>query len=97
MVLYRYDSPTVKHNGAIANYTTFSSDLRIRVRSKLDQYQILALSAGSIDDLHSVKLVESIWDLKYVAGDLIDPRTRGTPDRKVSHGLEFSVLVNKHP
>ena len=78
MGLYRYDRPTLKHNDEIANYTTFSSDLRIRVRSKLNQYQILtlrSLSADSIDDLHSVGLVESIWGLKYVPGDLIAPRT----------------------
>ena len=94
MVLYRYDSLTVKQNDEIANYTTFSSDHRIRVRSKLDQSQLLTPSAGSIDDLHSVGLVESVWDLKYVAGDLIAPRTGRTLDWKVSHGLEFHDLVN---
>jgi hypothetical protein len=34
MVLSRYESPTAKHNDEIANCTTFSSDLRIHVRSK---------------------------------------------------------------
>jgi hypothetical protein len=41
MVLYRYDSPTVKHNDEIPNYTTFSSDLRIRVRSKFRLVSIM--------------------------------------------------------
>ena len=34
MVLSRYESPAAKHDAEIDNYTTFSSDLRIHVRSK---------------------------------------------------------------
>ena len=45
MVLSRYESPAAKHDAEIDNYTTFSSDLRIHVRSK---FRVVSIAFQSL-------------------------------------------------
>ena len=97
MVLSRYESPAAKHDAEIDNYTTFSSDLRIHVRSKFRlvsiafQSLILSMIVDQCDlcmMLQRTKKVRlSVWVLQ------ITPKSPFL----VSKWYKLCILVNLHP